>query len=129
MSKKLNTNSITNELENSSFFPSAARSAQDGEREVPPQAASPAPVAVLPEAPATTTTPVPEGRPRNAVRKATSTKETTRGYVRRTFDIFEDQLQYLTRASLEDRLAGGEGSMNAMVRQAIDAFIAKRKSK
>jgi hypothetical protein len=54
-------------------------------------------------------------------------KQAARGYVRRTFDIFEDQLSYLTRASLEDRLAGGDGSMNSMVREALDAFIARRK--
>ena len=50
-----------------------------------------------------------------------------RPYVRRTFDLYEDQLMYLTRASLEERLAGGEGSMNAMVREALDAYIQKRK--
>ncbi|MDT7596526.1 MAG: hypothetical protein QOJ06_2072, partial [Pseudonocardiales bacterium] len=53
----------------------------------------------------------------------------SRQYVRRTFDLYEDQLAYLTRASLEERLAGGEGSMNAMVREAIDTFIEARKKK
>src|SRR5947209_15958480 len=52
---------------------------------------------------------------------------TKRAYIRRTFDFYEDQIAYLTKASLEERLAGGEGSMNAMVREAIDAFIAKRR--
>jgi len=49
-----------------------------------------------------------------------------RSFVRRSFDFYEDQIKYLTRESLEDRLAGREGSMNAMVRKAIDEWIKKR---
>ena len=45
-------------------------------------------------------------RPKTTQQPA-ATPATDRGHVRRTFDIFEDQLAYLTRASLEDRLAGG----------------------
>jgi hypothetical protein len=52
-----------------------------------------------------------------------------RRYIRRTFDFYEDQVTYLLEESLRDRLAGKEGSMNAMVREAIDAFIAARKNK
>jgi hypothetical protein len=66
---------------------------------------------------------------KTAVKPATTPKNSARPYVRRTFDFYEDQIAYLTRASLEDRLAGGDGSMNAMVREAIDAFITARKNK
>jgi hypothetical protein len=52
-----------------------------------------------------------------------------RTFIKRTFDIFEDQLSYLTKESLQDRLAGKEGSMNAMVREAIDDWIKKRKTR
>jgi hypothetical protein len=86
---------------------------------------------VQPSAPEVIPTPAvkrPKAVPlRSANQKPKVTPATDRGYVRRTFDIFEDQLAYLTRASLEDRLAGGEGSMNAMVRQALDDFISQQK--
>jgi hypothetical protein len=53
-------------------------------------------------------------------------KSSKRSFMRRSFDFYEDQIKYLTRESLEERLAGREGSMNAMVREAIDAWIKKR---
>lgn len=43
---------------------------------------------------------------------------------RHPFDIYEDQLDELRRLVVEDRMHGGLGSMSAMVRQAIDAYIA-----
>jgi hypothetical protein len=78
---------------------------------------------------------IPAAQPKPAIKKAptnpvpSAPAKPTRQYVRRTFDFFEDQIAYLTRASLEDRLAGGEGSMNSMVREALDAFIEKRRKK
>ena len=48
---------------------------------------------------------------------------------RHPFDIYEDQLEELRKISLEDRMQGGIGSMSAMVREAIDAIIAKKRSK
>ena len=44
---------------------------------------------------------------------------------RHAFDIYEDQVEELQRLSLEDRMHGGVGSMSAMVREAIDEYIAK----
>jgi len=130
--KKLNTAAITNDLEHSSFFP--ARPAQTPVSE-PPKAPIPQPVPVkkvepvvtppvtkpAPIKPSPVTKPVPAAVP--------ATAPTGRHYVRRTFDFYDDQTAYLTKASLEDRLAGKEGSMNAMVREAIDAYISARKSK
>ena len=49
-------------------------------------------------------------------------------FVRRTFDFYEEQITYLKQESLREQLAGKEGSMNAMVREAIDDWIAKRTS-
>lgn len=47
---------------------------------------------------------------------------------RHAFDIYEDQVEELQRLSLEDRMRGGTGSMSAMVREAIDDYIAKRRA-
>lgn len=44
---------------------------------------------------------------------------------RHPFDIYEDQVEELKKLSYEDRLRGGAGSMSAMVREAIDDYIAK----
>lgn len=44
---------------------------------------------------------------------------------RHAFDIYEDQVEALQKLSLEDRMRGGVGSMSAMVREAIDDYIAK----
>jgi hypothetical protein len=90
-------------------------------------------VATTPAAPVTPPqNTVTQPRPvmkKTAVKPTTTPKNGTRPYVRRTFDFYEDQIAYLTKASLEDRLAGGDGSMNAMVRDAIDAYIATHRKK
>ena len=49
-----------------------------------------------------------------------------RAFVRRTFDFYEEQISYLKQESLREQLEGKEGSMNAMVREAINDWIAKR---
>ena len=51
-----------------------------------------------------------------------------RAFVRRTFDFYEEQIAYLKQESLREQLEGKEGSMNAMVREAIDDWIKKRTS-
>ncbi len=48
---------------------------------------------------------------------------------RHPFDIYEDQLEKLRKLSVEDRMQGGIGSMSAMVREAIDTFINKKRGK
>ena len=125
--KKLNTDSITNELVHSSFFP--GRPEQKREEDAPktpsPQTAPVRkvnPVVVQPVA-----TPAPVKKP--FVPAIPTAAPTDRRYIRRTFDFYEDQISYFTRASLEERLAGGEGSMNAMVREALDTFIEKHRKK
>ena len=45
---------------------------------------------------------------------------------RHPFDIYADQLDTLRDLALEERKLGGMGSMSAMVREALDDFIAKR---
>jgi len=48
---------------------------------------------------------------------------------RHPFDIYDDQLEELRKLSVEDRMTGGVGSMSAMVRSALDTFIAKKRGK
>jgi hypothetical protein len=124
--KKLNTDAITSELAGSAFFP--MRPTQNRQEKQPSKTA---PVAVQddPIKPQPQVTGTRQSATKPIVKPLRAPHVTARPYVRRTFDLYEDQLAYLTRASLEDRLAGGEGSMNAMVREALDAFIQKRKSK
>ncbi len=45
---------------------------------------------------------------------------------RHPFDIYEDQVETLRQLSYEDRMRGGTGSQSAMVREALDDFIAKK---
>ena len=125
--KKLNTDSITNELVHSSFFPGRpAQNPQDEISKTPVPQAAPTrraePTVIQPFVkPALATRPVPAAVP--------ATAPAGRRYIRRTFDFYEDQIKYLTKASLEDRLAGKEGSMNAMVREAVDLLIRERRRK
>jgi hypothetical protein len=65
------------------------------------------------------------GKKRNPTQPSKS-ETIDRRYVRRTFDFYEDQIAFLLKSSLEERLAGGEGSMNAMVREALDKYIKEK---
>jgi hypothetical protein len=47
---------------------------------------------------------------------------------RHPFDVYADQLRIL-KFSMEEKLAGQLGSESAMVREAIDSYIAKRSKK
>lgn len=48
---------------------------------------------------------------------------------RHPFDIYHDQYDTLKQLAEEERRQGGVGSMSAMVREAIDKFIATKKRK
>jgi hypothetical protein len=43
------------------------------------------------------------------------------------FDIYADQFEELKKLAMEDKMRGGVGSMSAMVREAIDDLIAKKR--
>src|SRR5690349_17259129 len=121
--KRLDSASIANELENSSFFPTKKAPAPTA---APVSAPRPQPKAELLEPPLPVNLPLATPKPVTETPRPVpvpAAAPSGRTYVRRTFDIFDDQLAYLRRVSLEDQLAGGEGSMNAMVREALDAFI------
>ncbi len=48
---------------------------------------------------------------------------------RHPFDIYEDQLEELKKISMEEKMRGEVGSMSAMVREAIDTIIAKKRGR
>ncbi len=47
---------------------------------------------------------------------------------RHPFDIYEDQDEELRKLAFEDQMRGGKGSMSAMVREALDDYLAKVRS-
>jgi hypothetical protein len=49
--------------------------------------------------------------------------------IRRGFEWYEDQLAALKRLSLQEQMDGKEGSMSAMVREALDDYLKKRSAK
>jgi hypothetical protein len=49
--------------------------------------------------------------------------------VRRGFEWYEDQLAALKRLSLQEQMEGKDGSMSAMVREALDDYLKRRSSK
>ena len=120
MSKKFNVNDIVeerkNELDNSALFQvkSPPAPAQDAASTTVPERALEDTDAQLPS-------PLPESQVSQS-----ATPPVKRSFVRRTFDFYEEQISYLKQESLREQLEGKEGSMNAMVREAINDWIAKR---
>jgi hypothetical protein len=109
MKKKLDATSIVNELSGQSvFFPPRP---SDQNQQKPPQ--------FQPEIPSST--PVRDVRP--VPPKKRIMKQ------RHPFDIYHDQYDTLKQLADEDRRQGGAGSMSAMVREAIDTFIAAKNRK
>jgi hypothetical protein len=45
---------------------------------------------------------------------------------RNAFEIYEDQMDRLRKLSIEEKVNGKLGSMSAMVREAIDAYLQKK---
>jgi hypothetical protein len=123
MSKKFNVNTIVserrNELDSSPLFqtPSHPAPAQDVASSTLPERDQEDTRVQLPS-------PLPEIQ-----ESQSSTLPVKRSFVRRTFDFYEEQISYLKQESLREQLEGKEGSMNAMVREAINDWIAKRTSK
>jgi hypothetical protein len=68
-------------------------------------------------------TPRPGDEPTNRPPDRVSNK---RLLVRRGFEWYEDQLAALKRLSLQEQMDGKEGSMSAMVREALDDYLQKR---
>jgi hypothetical protein len=115
MKKQLNVEMIQNELRgNSAFFPSYKE-----EKPVPQPVSK---------------TPDPAPRPVPSVRVVPPVRGTPPVIKRvmkqrHPFDIYRDQYEALQQLALEERKQGGVGSMSAMVREAIDTLIEKRRKK
>jgi hypothetical protein len=81
--------------------------------------------------PAAETTPQPTtdratARPQDEPTRRPGNK---RVLVRRDFEWYEDQLNALKRLSVQEQLEGKQGSMSAMVREAIDDYLNKKSFK
>jgi hypothetical protein len=122
MSKKFNVNNIVNERKNELDYSPLFQS-----NKPTPELKDESP-AIQPVKENLDSQPVIKSSITNPTPQQPAQKASKRSFARRSFDFYEDQIKYLTRESLEDRLAGREGSMNAMVREAIDAWIKKRAS-
>jgi hypothetical protein len=85
----------------------------------------PAQAATTADSSRVTEPPVRPDRPGRELRLAATGKRKIKS--RHAFDIYEDQVETLQQLSLEDRMRGESGSMSAMVREALDDYIAKRR--
>jgi hypothetical protein len=119
MTKRLNIDAIQNELAGgSAFFPSYTnKQATDSSDEEVPVQSIPTEKTIVP--------PVPPVRPVRVKSEKPTQKRVMKS--RHPFDIYEDQYHSLRELAMKERMQGGIGSMSAMVREALDAFIEKRK--
>jgi hypothetical protein len=121
MRKKLNIEGVVNELSGASAF-FRARPVQDDE-----------PVAVAPVEEPTRNLNVADRSSAPAVEQMSdAVRSYGRPYGRRkttryAFEFYADQLDALKQFSLHEQLAGGIGNMSNMVREALDAYIVKRR--
>ncbi len=136
MSKKtLDTSEITNELEGASAFfkPSPIAQAQSVPKSEPqseiakPQGVDTAATSQETAKPVPEPTVPPEERPPVRPHARTERVRVRRTITRYAFEFFQDQIETLKGFSLNEQLNGEKGSMSQMVREAIDAYIAKRK--
>src|SRR6266487_1894017 len=107
----------------SDFDPNARERTLKSPMEDLPSIEKPAPVQPASDPASPLAPPVPPVLP---VRDVPPTMPTKRKMKQRTpFDIYNDQHEDLKQLALEERMRGGAGSMSAMVREAIDEYIAK----
>ncbi len=132
MKKRLNVDSIQNELRGgSAFFPGYQSSDASGEhKENPPHSPLPAStVSIEPPAKEVQASPVlpvlgvPPVRDVRPVPRKRIMKQ------RWPVDIYQDQYESLQQLALEERKQGGIGSMSAMVREALDRLISEKQKK
>ncbi len=118
MSKKpkLNESAMQSELSESAFF-RGSRAEQQAAQDETRRVSQGAP-AEVPEA--TVATP-------NREEDRTSVRPSVRNLTRMPFEIYRDQHSALKQFSLEEQTRGEKGSMSQMVREALDAYIGKRR--
>lgn len=108
MNKKLNIDSITNDLEGSAFFPRREAPAA-GVADSSNQRANP-------------------GIPVRPNDRSPGQNTLKRIITRNSFETYEDQMDSLREIAYLEKRQGKVGSMSAMVREAIDDFLAKKKA-
>jgi hypothetical protein len=124
MKKHINTAEIMGELEGSVFFPSKPQAPmQQVQPPVKEDVNSSTPVRDVPPVPPVL--PVPVAPLERDVRPVPLKKRFMKP--RHPFDIYHDQYDTLKQLAEDERRQGGVGSMSAMVREALDKFIATKK--
>lgn len=118
MSKKpkLNESAMQTELSESAFF-RGSRAEQQAAQDETHRVSQEAPTET-PEATATTSTREEDRTP---------VRPSVRSLTRMPYEIYRDQHSTLKQWSLEEQARGEKGSMSQMVREALDAYIAKRR--
>ena len=117
MKKQLDVDRIQSELSSgSAFFPGYKGSSSPTPSA---KAAEPAPLPQRPNRDASDRSPE-----RSNAR--TPVRNTTRRIVtRNSFEIYEDQMDSLRKLAFQQKMQGKIGSMSAMAREAIDAYLKK----
>jgi hypothetical protein len=121
MTKKLDTQSITNELAQTAFFRQKAQPVQQQGTPLPenPVRQEAQPNGVI--------TDRATARPGDEATYRPDDRLTGKGIlVRRGFEWREDQLRALKQLSLKEQLEGKPGSMSQMVRDALDEYLKRR---
>jgi len=67
-----------------------------------------------------------QAKPERANARTPVRRNGKRIITRNAFEIYEDQMDTLRKLSLEEKMNGKLGSMSAMVREAIDAYLYKK---
>ena len=120
MKKQLDVDRIQSELSSgSAFFPGYKGSS------------SPTPSAQADAAAALSQQPDGDANVRSTVRAnaRTPVQDTTKRIVtRNSFEIYEDQMDSLRKLAFQQKMQGKIGSMSAMAREAIDAYLKKHLS-
>lgn len=112
MNKKLDTNNIRNDLEESAFFPRTPGASFSSASES--RNTSTPPGHDLPVRPHDRSPVRPPGK---------------RIITRNSFELYEDQMDSLRDLAYFDKRQGKVGSMSAMVREAIDNYLKDHSSK
>jgi hypothetical protein len=94
----------------------------------PPQKSNRVSSTSLPEKPVIQEEQANQAKPERANARTPVRPNGKRIITRNAFEIYEDQMDRLRKLSLEEKMNGKLGSMSAMVREAIDAYLQKKSS-
>ena len=92
----------------------------------PPQKSNGVSSTSLPEEPVIQEEQANQAKPERANARTPVRPNGKRIITRNAFEIYEDQMDRLRKISLEEKMNGKLGSMSAMVREAIDAYLQRK---